>query len=186
METFSGLVYVKHGSVGTRSEGPDYFLQTCEGDLGLVYQKRNHQDLDYHLEYFCRRIVEVRGEMTPERRVDVKEIRPLCAALIPGPHDVFTLKITNGSSGTLNNLSVGMIGCSAEHMSVDKLLPGESSRLYVFSLGRREADGVRPISYGDWTGTYWQSGVQRMLHVPGPRSVTIRIKDNSYDTEVQK
>ena len=30
METFEGLVYVKHGRIGSKSEGPDYYLQTWE------------------------------------------------------------------------------------------------------------------------------------------------------------
>jgi hypothetical protein len=28
METLKGLVYIKQGRIGTRSEGPDYYLQT--------------------------------------------------------------------------------------------------------------------------------------------------------------
>ena len=28
MGTFKGLVYIKNGRIGTKSEGPDYYLQT--------------------------------------------------------------------------------------------------------------------------------------------------------------
>ena len=27
METFDGLVYIKNGRIGSKSEGPDYYLQ---------------------------------------------------------------------------------------------------------------------------------------------------------------
>src|SRR5947208_2164189 len=50
MDTFKGLVYVKHGRVGTRSEGPDYYLQTTRGDFLLRYRQRNPWEPDYHLE----------------------------------------------------------------------------------------------------------------------------------------
>ncbi len=57
MDTFKGLLYVKFGRVGSRSEGPDYYLQTKKGDYDLLYQKRNLWEPDYHLEFYCRRMV---------------------------------------------------------------------------------------------------------------------------------
>jgi len=38
--TFSGLVYVTHGQVESKSEGPDYHLQTIHGDYLLRYEDR--------------------------------------------------------------------------------------------------------------------------------------------------
>ncbi len=69
-----GLVYVKHGRIGTRSEGPDYFLQSATGDYSLIYHHRNLWDPDYELEYFCRRIVDVSGEQSEPGVIAVKHI----------------------------------------------------------------------------------------------------------------
>ncbi len=46
METFEGLVYVKHGRIGTKSEGPDYYLQTWENEYLLKYGDRGPWELD--------------------------------------------------------------------------------------------------------------------------------------------
>lgn len=61
---FFGLVYVKHGRVGSKSEGPDYYLQTGKGDLLLHYEQRNLWEPDYKLEFFARQMVEVEGKLT--------------------------------------------------------------------------------------------------------------------------
>ncbi|MBK7537710.1 MAG: hypothetical protein IPI49_20515 [Myxococcales bacterium] len=63
---YFGLVYVKHGRVGTRSEGPDYYLQTGRGDLLLHYEQRNLWEPDYKLEFFARQFVEVEGKLTEQ------------------------------------------------------------------------------------------------------------------------
>ena len=49
MGTFKGLVYVKHGRVGSKSEGPDYYLQTCDGEYLLKYVDRCLWKPDYLL-----------------------------------------------------------------------------------------------------------------------------------------
>ena len=79
---FSGLVYVKQGRVGTRSEGPDYFLQTARSDLPLRFGERYAWEPDYRLEHFGRRIVEVDGGFEGDTLV-VKNIRASCATRIP-------------------------------------------------------------------------------------------------------
>ena len=58
-----GLLYVKHQNVGTRSEGPAYFLQTTGGDLALAMNERAPWQPDYELEFYARAIVEVDGSM---------------------------------------------------------------------------------------------------------------------------
>jgi hypothetical protein len=82
MATFKGLLYVKHGRVGTRSEGPDYYLQTSNGDFLLHYKERNPWESDYHLEFYCRRMVEVGGEIR-EKTIRVEHIEDICEPLIP-------------------------------------------------------------------------------------------------------
>lgn len=59
----SGLLYVKHQNVGTRSEGPAYFLQTAKGDLPLAMNERAPWQPDYELEFYTRDMVEVDGVM---------------------------------------------------------------------------------------------------------------------------
>lgn len=83
IRTFKGLVYVKHGRVGSRSEGPDYYLQTRIGDFILCYEKRYLWKPDYRLEYYCRRIVEVSGEIEEKMIINVKHINEICESLIP-------------------------------------------------------------------------------------------------------
>ncbi len=61
---FKGLLFIKHGRVGTKSEGPDYFLQTRTGDYLLQYKERHLWEPDYELEFFCRRMVEIEGDCT--------------------------------------------------------------------------------------------------------------------------
>ena len=51
METFKGLLYVKHGRVGTEREGPDYYVQTSIGDFLLQPPERNLWERNYHLEF---------------------------------------------------------------------------------------------------------------------------------------
>ena len=65
---FQGLIFIKHGRLGTRSEGPDYFLQTWKRDFLLVYDEKRHPWLpDYYLEFFNRKIVEVTGIIAGKR-----------------------------------------------------------------------------------------------------------------------
>lgn len=81
-ERLAGLLYVKHGRVGTRSEGPDYFLQTSAGDVPLRMAERRPWEPDYRLEYSSRRMVEVSGELV-EGTLVVAEIHGICETRIP-------------------------------------------------------------------------------------------------------
>jgi hypothetical protein len=83
MVKLSGLVFVKHGRVGTRSEGPDYFLQTANDVLLLRYQPRMPFQPDYHLEFYGRRMVELEGEMLDKETVQVSSIQAINASAIP-------------------------------------------------------------------------------------------------------
>jgi hypothetical protein len=87
MKSFKGLLYIKHGRVGTRSEGPDYYLQTKNEDFLLQYQDRNTWDPDYHLEFYCRTMAEISGDIIEDidglRIIQVENIKHLGAELIP-------------------------------------------------------------------------------------------------------
>jgi hypothetical protein len=80
--TFKGLVYVKHGRVGTRSEGPDYFLQTSKQDLVMVYRDRHLWEPDYQLEFYARRMVEVRGQVDGQT-LKVESIQEILSPMLP-------------------------------------------------------------------------------------------------------
>jgi hypothetical protein len=83
-ETFKGFVYIKLHEMGTRSEGPDYYLQifnvekTVNVEHRLKYADINLWEVDYYLEFFCRKKVEVTGEL--DKKTDtiiVTEIREI-------------------------------------------------------------------------------------------------------------
>jgi len=63
MESYKGLVFVKQGRIGSRSEGPDYYLQTKEGEY-LLERKTVHEGFrpDYFLEFYCRKFVAIDGK----------------------------------------------------------------------------------------------------------------------------
>ncbi|HII00707.1 TPA: hypothetical protein HA351_03315 [Methanosarcinaceae archaeon] len=84
METFEGLVYVKHGQIGSKSEGPEYYLQTWDREYLLEYGDRGPWELDYYLEFFCRKFVEVTGELGNEpNTVKVTKVTEICVEHIP-------------------------------------------------------------------------------------------------------
>ena len=83
MATYKGLIYVKHGRVGTRSEGPDYILQTASGEYPLRYGERHLWEPDYRLEFYVRRMVEIEGELETSNTLQVKHIREILSPLIP-------------------------------------------------------------------------------------------------------
>ncbi|MDD3247606.1 MAG: hypothetical protein PHF18_12260 [Methanosarcina sp.] len=88
METFKGFVYVKQGRVGSKSEGPDYYLQTLNKEFLLKYADRNLWEPDYYLEFFCRKFVEVNGKILQEMSED-RDISMIIVASIqeiPGPY----------------------------------------------------------------------------------------------------
>lgn len=74
MLLFKGLIYVKHGRVGSHSEGPDYYLQTAAGDYLLHYQNRMLWQPDYVLEFYQRKMVEITGLLQAPRLIEVKSI----------------------------------------------------------------------------------------------------------------
>jgi hypothetical protein len=84
--TFKGLVYIKHVAVGSRSEGPGYFLQTKDRDYPLVLEKRPPWKPDRQLEPFCRKMVEIEGELLEEggaSQIQVSSIKETDDANIP-------------------------------------------------------------------------------------------------------
>jgi hypothetical protein len=73
--------------VGTKSEGPVYYLQTQKGDLQLRYQDRHPWEPDYKLEFFVRRMVEIEGKLaegSPEGEavLHVEHVRPTLATSV--------------------------------------------------------------------------------------------------------
>jgi hypothetical protein len=84
METLKGLVFIKQGRIGTKSEGPDYYLQTFNMEYLLKYADKDLWELDYYLEFFCRKFVEVTGKYDEETNtINVKSIHEICVELIP-------------------------------------------------------------------------------------------------------
>lgn len=84
METFEGLVYVKYGRIGSKSEGPDYYLQTWDREYLLKHGDRGPWELDYYLEFFCRKFVEVTGELEKETNIiKVAMSKEICVENIP-------------------------------------------------------------------------------------------------------
>lgn len=104
METFRGLIYVKIGRIGSRSEGPDYFLQTAKAELLLRYEKRNLWMPDYHLEFFNRRMVKVTGWFE-DRIFVVKTIDEILSPGLPQPTRV---ELAVGASTQVNDVTIGL------------------------------------------------------------------------------
>jgi hypothetical protein len=92
MSIFKGLLYVKHGRLGTRSEGPDYYLQTATGDFVLELQAREPWQPDYHLEFFSRRMVEVSGRLEG-RTLEVETIHEILSPHIPTARQVLGVTV---------------------------------------------------------------------------------------------
>ncbi|MFN8495849.1 MAG: hypothetical protein U0350_50115 [Caldilineaceae bacterium] len=183
MTTLSGLLYVKHDNVGTRSEGPGYYLQTMHGDFGLQYAERHSWEVDYYLEYFDHRMVEVKGEVSPDRRVKVERINELCVQHIPQIYTEYRAKIVNASTAEIVAIHLGMVG-DGEEQTVDSLQPGASTGELSFQL--RQPDPSKPtmISYRDYHCRYTQLGVQKQIVIVGPKPMTtIKITNGSYQVE---
>lgn len=85
MTNFRGLLYVKHGRVGTKSEGPDYYLQTWRGDFLVQGAERHLWQPDYRLEFFARRMVEIDGTLEDHATIRVARIAELQATTLPRP-----------------------------------------------------------------------------------------------------
>jgi heat shock protein HslJ len=84
MGIFKGLVYIKNHSVGSRSEGPKYYLQTFNDEHVLRYVDKGPWELDYYLEFFCRKYVEVDGEFNnADNEIKVTSIHEICVGMIP-------------------------------------------------------------------------------------------------------
>jgi hypothetical protein len=57
---------VKQGRIGSKSEGPDYYLQTLKEDFLLWYEERALWKPDYYIEFYNRKIVTVNGMLEKE------------------------------------------------------------------------------------------------------------------------
>lgn len=62
--TFEGFLYVKLGRLGSKTEGPDYWLQTTDREYLLVLHQRDDLSRpDFELEFYNRSAVRVEGEL---------------------------------------------------------------------------------------------------------------------------
>lgn len=104
METFRGLVYVKIGRIGWKSEGPDYFLQTAKAEYPLKYEKRDPWMPDYHLEFFNRRMVKVTGSFEDQIFV----VRTIDEILSPGLPRPTRVELAVGTSTQVNDVTIGL------------------------------------------------------------------------------
>ena len=181
MTTLSGLLYVKHDFVGTRSEGPCYCLQTMHGDFGLKYAERSSWEVDYYLEYFAHRMVEVEGEVSPDRRVKVERIKELCVPHIPQIRTEYSAKIVNASTAEIAAIHLGMIG-DGEGQTVDSLQPGSSTEEFSFQLPQPDPSKPTMISHGDYHCRYTQLGVQKQIVIVGPKPMFTVAADSGQFT----
>lgn len=106
-----GLIFIKHGQVGTRSEGPEYYIQTRNADFLLKYDESRHLwDPDYRLEFFNRKMVEITG-ISKGDFVKVNSIHKICAELIPdismALEDHLWMLESYGKPGSMNNVLEG-------------------------------------------------------------------------------
>jgi hypothetical protein len=63
LNSYKGLLCVKHGRVGDKSEGSDYYLQAFKADYLLQHKERSPWIPNYHLEFYCRKMVEVKRKL---------------------------------------------------------------------------------------------------------------------------
>lgn len=103
LETFRGLVYMKIGRIGSKSEGPDYFLQTAKAEFLLRYEQRNLWMPDYHLEFFNRRMVKVTGSFDDKIFV----VRTIDEILGPLPRPT-RVELAVNVSTQVNDLTIGL------------------------------------------------------------------------------
>lgn len=82
MAVFKGLVFIKHGRVGMKGEGPDYYLQTKKADFILILNQRQPWKPDFELEFFCRKMVEIEGKQE-DSIIRVKKITEILEPRIP-------------------------------------------------------------------------------------------------------
>ncbi|MCX6674038.1 MAG: hypothetical protein NTY37_09705 [Methanothrix sp.] len=76
------MVFIKHGRIGTKIEGPDYYLQTKKHEYVLIHERASLVNPDYYLEFFCRKMVVVMG-IQVGNEIKVLNIIEICKSLIP-------------------------------------------------------------------------------------------------------
>ena len=121
-ENYKGLVYVKHGRVGSRSEGPDYYLQTTRGDYLLHLTNRHPWQPDYQLEFYSRRMVEIEGTLQTPQMIEVKSIREILTAQLP------PMKSERPHLGEPTQLGLGQTIKFEEGVSISFLAVAQDSR----------------------------------------------------------
>jgi hypothetical protein len=78
-ETYRGLIFIRQGRIGSKSEGPDYYLQTKDDEYLLGRKTETSVFLpDYFLEYYCRKWVEIEGPLMKKGLI-VETIHETCA-----------------------------------------------------------------------------------------------------------
>lgn len=182
METFRGLLYVKHGRLGSKSEGPDYYLQTSYGDYLLHFKERLLFEPDYQLEYYCRRMVAVDADNLGDKQLQVQAIQIIPGRLIPHDYERFEIKMNNTSQFEISNLQLGMVG-SKNQVSIESLPSGSATETYEFLL-KYLGEEPAPISHGDYQGVYVQNGENKNLFIPKPgSSITVHFNDDGFTVQ---
>lgn len=77
-----GFLYIKHGAVGSRSEGPIYYLQTLTIDYILHFKERLPQEKDYYLESFNNKMVNVDGVLENDNFITLNRLWESNAGLL--------------------------------------------------------------------------------------------------------
>ncbi|MGD0551492.1 MAG: hypothetical protein ABSB25_02445 [Sedimentisphaerales bacterium] len=65
MGTFDGFLFSKLDAIGTKSEGPVYYLQSFDYRENLVIKQANLWEADPNLQKFLSNKVTIEGQMTP-------------------------------------------------------------------------------------------------------------------------
>ncbi len=182
MKRFRGLLFIKHGRVGTKSEGPDYYIQTSGGDLLLRYEERDLWKPDYHLEFYNRRMVEIIGKINEEGGIDVESIQMIFVQLIP-QYTIYKVRIANNSNTEIVNIHLSIIGLN-QSVSIPELPAGKTTGYYEFTLKNLREKEPAPVSYGDYTGGYTHLETKKLIFIPAPPAVvTVNINDKDYSSE---
>lgn len=82
MGTYKGLIYMKHLALGSRNEGPDYWLQTIDRDYQLHKTSQLPQP-DLRFDPLIGHIVEIAGNTYDGGLIEVDSVRDLHASHIP-------------------------------------------------------------------------------------------------------
>jgi hypothetical protein len=89
--------------------------------------------------------------------------------------------IANYSSFDVTELVISMVGIE-DLQQISVLAAGEISQRFEFQLP--EPSGDTPFSYGDYIGSYLQTGIGNNIFIPHPETnILVHINDDGYTVE---